>query len=114
MIAILKYLILDVLKFFILYAVFAIVVEKLSANVPKSWDPVGVGMLAMILLFIGFVIGAFRIGASYSDNLVEQEPGTVWRVLKRPIRSVKYGVISLVLSFGLLYLTLLVSSYFMN
>ena len=104
----------DVFKFFIAYSIFAIIVEKVTSNVPKSWDPTGVGMLAMIILFIGFVIGAFKIGASYSDSLEEQRPGTILGVYRRPLRSVKYGVVSLLLNFGLVYLVLVISDLFSN
>lgn len=99
----------DVFKFFITYAVFAVAIEKLSSNVPKSWDPTGVGMVAMILLFIGFVIGAFKIGASYSDELDEQRPGTILGVYRRPLRSVKYGAISLIMCIVLVYFVLVVN-----
>jgi hypothetical protein len=112
--AILKLLIVDVVKFFITYAILAVIVEKITANLPRSWDPTGWGMLAMIVLFAGFVVGSFKVGAAYSDDLEEQEPGTIWGILRRPLRSIKYGLISMVLSFGLLYLVLWVSSYFTN
>ena len=114
MLGILKSLIREVVIFFILYAIFAVVIERLSANVPRSWDPTGMGMVAMIFLFFGFVFGAFRIGASYSDSLVEQEPGTVLGLFKRPIRSMKYGLISLALNFLLVYLILILSDRFFN
>ena len=69
-------------------------------------------MVAMILLFIGFVIGAFKIGASYSDEMEEQYRGTVLGVYRRPLNSIKYGIISLALNLGLAYLLLILSAYF--
>ena len=109
MIAILKLLIQDVIKFFILFGLLFYVADNATGYVPKSWDPTGFGMLVLIILIILFFIGAFRIGASYSDDLEVQEPGSVINIFKRPIRSVKYGVISLLMNFLLVYLTMFLS-----
>ena len=106
-----KSLCIEVIQFFIGYALFSIVVSKITESLPRSWDPTGMGMLAVIVLFIGFVIGSFRVGASYSDDLGEQRPGSLIRIFKRPVRSIKYGVVSLVLNFGLLIIVMALSDY---
>ncbi len=110
---IIKSLSIDVIKFFIGYAVLAVIVSQITENLPRSWDPTGMGMLAVIVLFLGFVICAFKVGASYSDDLEEQEPSSLLLVLKRPVRSIKYGVISLVFNFLLLFLVMIISDYFL-
>ena len=104
---ILKKLIPDVILFYVCYAVLFLGINWLIENLPGRWDRTGIGMLAIILFFFGFVLGAFKIGASYSDKLSEQQAGTVFGVLKRPVRSVKYGLISIFLHFLLLYLTVI-------
>ena len=101
----------DVIKFFIAYALFSYVISLVAENVPRSWDPTGIGMVAVIILFIGFVIGAYKIGASYSDKSATQDPGTIVGVFKRPVRSIKYGIISLAMNFLFLYLLMAVSDY---
>ena len=107
-----KLLLTDVIKFFIGYSVIFLIASKITENLPRSWDPTGIGMMALIILIIGFVIGAYRVGASYSDNLDVQQPGSLFKLFKRPVRSSKYGFASLVLCFGLFYLVVIVSSYF--
>ena len=114
MIAILKLLIQDVIKFFIFFGILFYVADNATGYVPKSWDPTGFGMLVLIIFIILFLIGAFRIGASFSDDLEVQEPGSVINIFKRPIRSLKYGVISLLLNFVLVYLTMAVSGVIMG
>ena len=111
MLQILKSLSLDVLKFFTVFGILFYLVDQITANLPRSWDPTGIGMLALIVLFLGFVILSFKVGASYSDKLEVQEPGTLLGIFKRPVRSFKYGLISLVLNFLLVYLVILINDY---
>ena len=99
----------DVLKFFIGFALVAWLVEYATQHVPRSWDPTGIGMLAMILLFIGFIFGAFKVGASFSDRHSEHFRGPIWKVYTRPVRSLKYGLISFLINIGLLYLTMVIT-----
>ena len=114
MIAILKLLVQDVIKFFLLFGILFFLADKATEYVPRSWDPTGFGMLVLIVLIIGFIIGAYRVGASYSDDLEIQDPGSIFNVFKRPIRSFKYGVISLLMNFLLVYLTMAITDMIMG
>ena len=111
---ILKGIIVDTIRFFLWYVILTFIVFEISDHLPRSVDATGIGMLAVIVMGVGFILGSFRIGASYSDKLETQDTGPIFNIFKRPIRSIGYGVMSLLLSFLLLYILLWLSDFLLN
>ena len=111
MVIIIKGIIRDIVLFFLWYGPLTFIVFEISDRLPNSVDATGLGMLAVIIMGAGFMLGSFRMGASYSLKLEEQDPGPLINFLKRPIRSIFFGALAIVLSFGLLYLVICVSDW---
>ena len=102
--AIISGVIIGTIRFFLWYSVLTYILFELYDRIPSKYNSTGIGMLVVIIMGAGFILGSFRMGASYSDKLDKQEPGPLFNFFKRPIRSLAFGVTSILLAFLLLYI----------
>lgn len=93
------------------FGLFAFLVNTSIEFMPSSWDLTGLGMFAIIVLFVLFLAGGFKIGSAYSDDLDTHEVKSILYFYQRPTRSIKYGFISEVICLLLFYLIVVLSSY---